>query len=229
MAGLSRPRGFASRVAYMLWKDLLLDYRNPYGIATQAVFSVSAGVATAFASRYSPWPPEALLPPALLLASLFNAVYVAYYSFIREREQGTLEALQLVPGGAAAAYTAKYIYSAALIASFNLVYLASYTFFSSRAEPGALLGLASWALAASLYLAAVSSLTSAMLVYSSSYTGLAPLLVLVLSLPFMEPSAEVLASLASGYEPPGLWEARMAASGVAAAAIGGVLSVYVLE
>ncbi|MCE4611774.1 MAG: ABC transporter permease [Desulfurococcales archaeon] len=221
-------KGMTARVLYLLWKDLLLDYRNPYSLGTQAIFSLSAGVVSGLAARSSPWPPESLAPATLALVSLFNSVYASYSTFIREREQGTLEALQLIPGGPLALYASKLLYSAFIIASFNIVYILAYVLFSGASHVASL-GVFEWALTASLFMAAVSSFSSAMLVYSSSYTTLAPLIVTALSLPYLDVALDSLAVLTQGYNPPSHWRVEMAAPAIAASLLGGVLASYVLE
>ncbi len=184
-------------VAAMVWKDFMLDARRKVEASSVVVFSAASGVLVAYILGGVAGVSPAAVAVAASLVMVFLAVFGSLSSFVREADRGTLEGLRVSPVGPEAIYLAKLVYSYALIASATLVYLAVTAVFANLWE---LLSPASLAasLSAGLYLAAVSSLTSAILVFSEARGILMPVMVLVLSLPYIQLAAPVLTQVYSG-------------------------------
>ncbi len=219
-----------ARALYMLlWKDYTLDYRSPLGVTTQLIFSVSAGILAGIAYRSGLWPGEALLPVSLVIVLVFNSIFQAYATFLREREQGTLDALRLLPVSPGAVYLEKTVYSYTWIAGFTLVYELSYTFFTGWSLNASLASIASWILAAALAMAALASLASALLVYSTGYSTLAPMIIIILALPFFHAALPWLGVISQGLEPGPGWLGQLLAFSLGVMLVGAALASAVLE
>ncbi|NOZ88752.1 MAG: ABC transporter permease subunit, partial [Crenarchaeota archaeon] len=162
-----------------------------------------------------------------LLVLLFLAVFGALASFVREADRGTLDGLRSAPVPPEAVYVSKLVYTFLLMLVNVLAYSMAVAVFGGLVEAFSAPVLSA-VVASSLYLAAVSSLSSAILVFSEARGVLMPVMVLVLALPYVQLAAPV---LAAGFAGGG---SVLDAAGLAAAAAGFVavaawLSRYVLE
>ncbi len=212
----------------LLRKDFLLDYRNPIGLSVLGAFSLSAGVVVGLVYRNSLWPEESLLAVSLPLALVFLSIYTVYASFIRESDTGTLDGLRLSPVEPGLLMIAKTIYSTLLIVSSSTVFTFSALFFSGGTS-APLEGLFEWLGVSSLYLGTVSSMVSAMLVYSEARAGLAPALVLVFLAPFVNVASAPLNQILQGYTPAPGWATALLALSLGFLAIGYALSRFLVE
>jgi ABC-type transport system involved in cytochrome c biogenesis permease component len=189
--------GWLSAVKAIIAKDLRVDMRRRVEAGSVAVFAVAAGVLAAYVmSGASGISPGAAAVSASLVM-VFLAVFGSLSSFVREADRGTLDGLRVAPVGPEALYLAKLAYTYAVIASATLIYLVVVTLFGGLWEAVAPASLAA-TLASCLYMAAASSLTSAILVFSEARGVLMPVMVLVLVLPFVQLSAPVLVEVYSG-------------------------------
>ncbi|WP_062662818.1 ABC transporter permease [Aeropyrum camini] len=129
MAQLSRA------FLWLVRKELLLAARNPVLLATQALFTLAMAVAAGALEHSSLLEPGFSLPPMLAALALFQAVFTAYTSYIREAEWGTLEALRTSPVDPGLVYLAKTLYSAASIFLTTLAFLPVYAVLASPPIP----------------------------------------------------------------------------------------------
>ncbi len=190
-----------ARTLYMLvWKDFLLDYRNPLNLTVLGVFSLAAGVAVGLVYRSSLWPAPSLISAALPLGMVFLAIYTVHASFLREADAGTLDGLRLTPLDPGLLMVSKALYSTLLILASSLLLTLSALFFSGVPQVY-LGGLVAWLGASSLFLGAVASLASSMLVYSGARGSLAPALLLVFFAPFINTAAPSLVDVLAGHSP----------------------------
>ncbi len=215
-------------ITVLVWKDLLLDYRNPMSVTTQLIFSIGAGVLAGVIYRSSIWPPESLIPATLSIVLVFQAIFASYNSFLREAESRTVEGLRLLPVGPEIVYISKFIYSIANIIIFTYLFQLSILFFTWPVRIS-ITHVFIWILLASLYLGGVSSLSSAMMIYSRTRGTLAPMLILVLSIPFFQSSTEPINILAQGYMPQPGWHIPITTLGLGFLFTSTILAKYVLE
>ncbi len=179
---LGMANGIRQLYAIML-KDYLVDMRRRTELGGVIVFSVASGIASSYlVIRGSGGVGESI---GVLLVAVFLAVFASLASFVREYEQGTLDAVRLAPVSPEILFIAKTMYSFMFIALQLVVYLLTVSFFGQR---WGLVGVDSvlLALITSAYLSGVSSLASAILVYSEAKGVLLPVTVLVLVLPFLQ-------------------------------------------
>ena len=212
----------------LLWKDFLLDYRNPIGVSVIGTFSLTAGVVVGLVYRSSVWPPESLLSVSLPLVLVFLSIFTVYASFIRESDTGTLDGLRLSPVEPGLLMVAKTIYSTLLIVISSAIFTLSALFFSGGTS--APLGdMFAWLAVSSLYLGTVSSMVSAMLVYSEARSGLAPALIIVFLAPFVNVASAPLNQVLSGYAPAPGWASALLGLSLGFLVIGYMLSRFLVE
>ncbi len=221
------PRGLASLVAAMVWKDFTLDLRRRVEAGSVLVFAVAAGVLAGYVMGGVAGISPAAAAASELLVLLFLAVFGALASFVREADRGTLDGLRSAPVPPEAVYVSKLVYTFLLMLVNVFAYSLAVAVFGGLVEAFSAPVLAA-VVVSSLYLAAVSSLSSAILVFSEARGVLMPVMVLVLALPYVQLAAPV---LAAGFAGGG---SALDAAGLAAAAVGFVavaawLSRYVLE
>ena len=111
MSLLRRPPGLLRQVALLLQKDLRVELRTGEVAATSLLFSavlVSLFVFAGFSTRKAA---SEGAPGLLWMASAFVAVLVVTRTFEREREDGAVTALLLIPGASTALFFAKLAYN----------------------------------------------------------------------------------------------------------------------
>ncbi len=213
---------------WLLRKDFLVDYRSPVNLSIQAIFSLAAGMLVGMVHRGSIWPASSVIPPSLVIVMLFQSVFSAYNSFLKEVESGTIEGLRLIPVGGETVYSAKMLYSTASIFLFSIVYIGALAFFSGGIDVY-ILGVMVWVVVSSLMLGSISSLASAMMIYSRSANLMAPALILVLSAPFFYIASGHLNVIAQGYSPQPGWGYQLLAMSIGFYIVAMALSKYIIE
>ena len=198
MGALGRGVGTVGAVVAIVRRDILLDLRRRIEAGSMLVFSLAAGVLAAYVMKGVAGVNVAAASVALVLVLIFLAVFGSLSSFVREADRGTLDGLRLAPIGAEIVFIAKFVYSFIMVSVQTLVFLLAMGFFAqmeSVINPIVLL----LALVSSMYLAAVSSFTSAILVFSEARAVLMPVMVLVLVLPYVQSAApSIVAALTGG-------------------------------
>ncbi len=184
-------------VAAMVAKDVRVDMRRRVEASSVAVFAVAAGVLSSYIMGGVAGISPAAASVSASLVMVFLAVFGSLAGFVREADRGTLDGLRLAPVGPEAVYLAKLAYTYALIAVSTLIYLAVVAIFGGLGEALSPASLAA-TLASCLYMAAASSLTSAILVFSEARGVLMPVMVMVLVLPFIQLAAPVMVAAYSG-------------------------------
>ncbi|OWJ54006.1 hypothetical protein Pdsh_09025 [Pyrodictium delaneyi] len=185
-------------IAAIVRRDILLDLRRRVEAGSMLVFSLAAGVLTAYVMKGVAGVNAAAASVSLVLVLIFLAVFGSLSSFVREADRGTLDGLRLAPVGAEVIFLAKFVYSFAVITMQALVFIMSLGFFAQIGvmfSPVVLMLI----IVSSMYLAAVSSFTSAILVFSEARAVLMPVMVLVLVLPYVQSAApSIVAALLGG-------------------------------
>jgi len=189
--------GAAARVAAMIAKDVRVDMRRRVEAASVAVFAVAAGVLSSYIMGGVAGISPAAASVSVSLVMVFLAVFGSLSGFVREADRGTLDGLRLAPVGPEAVYMAKLLYTYTMIAASSLIYLVVVAVFGGLWEALTPASLAA-TLASCLYMAAASSFTSAILVFSEARGVLMPVMVLVLVLPFIQLAAPVLVAAYGG-------------------------------
>ena len=182
----------------LIWKDAVSDYRGKLSVYSQAVFAAGAGVSVGLVGEVYPWGPEALLPPSIVVVMVFNAVFAAYSSFIREAEAGTLDAIRMSPLTPSTFYAAKAVYSSLNIALYTILYLAVLQILAQPLKASVAFQMVYWLAAASIMLGAVASFASALMVYSEARAPLMPAVILALSAPYIGSAAPHINLIAQG-------------------------------
>jgi heme exporter protein B len=111
MSLLRRPPSLLRQVLLLLQKDLRVELRTGEVAATSVLFSavlVSLFVFAGFSTRKAA---SEGAPGLLWMASAFVAVLVVTRTFEREREDGAVTALLLIPGASTALFFAKLAYN----------------------------------------------------------------------------------------------------------------------
>jgi len=185
-------------IAAIVRRDILLDLRRRVEAGSMLVFSLAAGVLAAYVMKGVAGVNAAAASVSLVLVLIFLAVFGSLSSFVREADRGTLDGLRLTPVGAEVVFLAKFVYSFAVITVQALVFIMSVGLFAQMEvmfNPVVLMLM----IVSSMYLAAVSSFTSAILVFSEARAVLMPVMVLVLVLPYVQSAApSIVAALAGG-------------------------------
>lgn len=123
MSGLRRPPSLLRQVLLLLQKDLRVELRTGEVAATSVLFSavlVSLFVFAGFSTRKAA---SEGAPGLLWMASAFVAVLVVTRTFEREREDGAVTALLLVPGASTALFFAKLAYNWLMLTMVQVVLL----------------------------------------------------------------------------------------------------------
>ncbi|NPA05261.1 MAG: ABC transporter permease [Crenarchaeota archaeon] len=209
-AGVWRPEGAAllATVRALIWKDLVSSGRRPAELASIGVFAAAAAIVVSYATRFTS-AHSAVYAVSYFLVPVFLAIFAALFSFIREAEEGTLEGLRASPAPPELIYFSKLVYSYILIEVVVVLYTVLLLFFTGvdprLLNPWLHVLVASY----SFYLAAVSSLASAMLTYSGSRGVLVPVLIMVLILPasqaYIPAYLDALSGIIHGGLTLGLW------------------------
>lgn len=93
----------------LLWKELLAEWRSRDALASMFFFSVLALLIFNFALDLSPVDMEDVVPGVLWVTFVFAALLGLNRSFQREREQGSMEGLMLMPAPRGLIYAAKLV------------------------------------------------------------------------------------------------------------------------
>ena len=185
-----------SKIAAIVVKDIRVDMRRRVEAGSMVVFSVASAVLASYVMGGVAGVSPSSLALAVSLVLLFLTVYTSLAGFVREAEKGTFDGLRAAPVGPETLFIAKVIYGFSLLLASSLIFALVLAVFSGSAIVLSLRSLLSLTFS-SLYLASVSSFTSAILVFSEARGTLMPVMVLVLSLPYIQISVPVLVSVYS--------------------------------
>ena len=174
-------RGFLRPVLVVVWKDLLLESRSKDIVVTVLVFSLLVMVIFNFAIEATPRLVGLVAPGVLWVAIVFGGVLGLTRSFALERDHGNLLGLMLAPVGRDTIFFGK------MLANFLFMLLVELLVFPifavlfnlSLAEPG----LVPVALLATLGIATVGTVFSAMAVNTRAREVMLPLLFLPVVVP----------------------------------------------
>jgi heme exporter protein B len=93
----------------LIWKELLAEWRSRDALASMFFFAVLALLIFNFALDLSPVDMEDVVPGILWVTFVFAALLGLNRSFQREREQGSLEGLMMMPAPRGLIYAAKLV------------------------------------------------------------------------------------------------------------------------
>jgi heme exporter protein B len=168
---------YASDVAVLARKDLLLELRGRDTLPAMLLFVVSALAVFHFAL---PDGSGALAATGLLwVAIIFTALLGLTRVFVPEREQGVLDGLVLAPCDRSAIWLAKALAAFAFLALAEVIALPAFALFFGPVDVATVVGV----VLANVGLCAVGTLLAAMAVASRARELLLPLLFLPLALP----------------------------------------------
>lgn len=188
-------------LAWLVWRELLAEWRGRDAAWAALLFGLSAAVAYGFALDPVAHDLDPLLPGLVITTLAFAAVLVLARGFAREREAGGLDGLAALPVDRAAVLYAKALAAFAVLAALAAVLLPVLV---------ALLGLAArlpWlpflgALAlGGLGLALGGTVVAALAAQARAAEALLPVLLAPLVLPVVLAVARIGAGLAAGAAP----------------------------
>ncbi len=179
---------FLAPLGVLVWKDILLEVRSRELVVSVLVFGIVVAVVFNFALNVTSQRATALAPGILWVTFAFCGIMAMNRAFVREREQGGLDGLLLTPvsrdaiflGKAAAGFVFMLLVEAVLVP----VFAALLNF------PAASLTLVLTIVLATLGLALVGTLFSAMAVQTRSREILLPVLVFPVFLPVLVAAVE---------------------------------------
>ena len=172
-------RGYASDVAALARKDLLLELRSRDTLPAMLLFVVSALVVFRFSL---PADSSDLAAIGLLwIAVVFTALLGLTRAFVAEREQRLIDGLVLAPCDRSAIWLGKGISVLAFLLLAEAIALPAFTLFFAPVAWGMIAGL----LLAAIGIATVGTLLAAMAAASRPRELLLPLLFLPLAIPIV--------------------------------------------
>ncbi len=101
--------GRASLLRTLIWKEVLAEWRSRDALASMFFFSVVALLIFNFALDLSPVEMRDVIPGILWVTFVFAALLGLNRSFQRERDQGSLDGLMLMPAPRGLIYVAKLV------------------------------------------------------------------------------------------------------------------------
>ncbi len=209
------------KVRRIIWKDLLVEVRNLPELGSAVVFSVASSSLLGFSVSRLSVDPLLILTVGLIMVELFLAVFTSLMGVVKEEETGTLDGLRSSPVDPSTVFLAKLAVNIILLETLTSISLVATLLFSGTVEGYHKLVL--MILSLGIYLAAISSFSSALSIYLQARGVLLPTMILVLSLPAIQ---EALAFMLR--EEP-LSPLLLSLSGLAFTGIASWLSVYVLD
>ncbi len=209
------------RVRRIIWKDLLVEVRNIPELGSAVVFSTASSSLLGFSVSRLSLEPTLLLTVGLIMVELFLAVFTSLMGVVKEEETGTLDGLRSSPIDPSTVFLAKLTVNVILLETLTSISLMTTLLFS-----GAVKGycrIIPMILSLGIYLAAISSFSSALSIYLQARGILLPTMILVLSLPAIQEALTFMLR-----EEP-LGPLVLSLSGLAFTGIASWLSSYVLD
>ncbi len=210
------------QVRRIIWKDIKLEVRNLPEMGGAVIFAVASSSLLGFSlSRLPVRDPLPMAGTGLMLIALFLSVFTSVMTVVREEDLGTLDGVRMSPVDPVTFFSAKLLMSLSLLEVLLLVSFITTVALSGWVEGAPyLLALLS---SSGIYLASISSLSSAISVYLRARGVLLPTMILVLSLPVIQEALSFLSS------PDYSGALILALSGVAFSLLASWLAGYVLE
>jgi heme exporter protein B len=187
---------FAVQVGALLWKDLVAEWRTRELLGGMVVFGLLTLVIFNFAFDLRVDNVGQIAPGVLWVAFTFAGVLGLGRSFVREKDQATLDGLLLAPVDRGAIYLAKLLGNLLFMLATEAICLPVFTAFFNFGVITPLL-LATAALG-TLGFAAVGTLFSAMAANTRARDVLLPLLVFPICVPVVIAAVEATALTLSG-------------------------------
>jgi len=181
-------RSFLGPILTLLWKDILLELRTKEIVVSVLVFALLVIVVFNFALDPTPQTVALIAPGVLWIAITFGGVLGMTRSFALEKEQGNLQGLMLAPVGRDAIFFGK------MLATFVFMIVVEVVIFPILAVlfnlSPSILGMVPIALLATIGIATVGTVFSAMAVNTRSREVMLPLLFFPVVLPVIVAAVE---------------------------------------
>ena len=179
---------FLRPVAAILWKDLLLELRTKDTVVPVLTFALLAIVVFSFAIEPTPRMVAVVAPGILWIAFAFGGVLGLTRSFALEKDAGNMRALMLAPIGRDVVFFGKMLANFAFMLVVELMAFPAFVVLFDL--PATMYGLIPVALLATLGIATVGTLFSAMAVNTRSREVMLPLMFLPSALPLLVAAVE---------------------------------------
>jgi heme exporter protein B len=176
-------RSYGRQIAFLFWKDLLIELRTKDVLASMLVFGLLT--LTVFTFAFDLRTESALLvtPGVLWVAILFAGTLGLGRSYSHEREGGSLEGLLLCPGDRSAIFVAKLLTNLVFLGLLEIVLLPVFSaFFDVPALRPGVIGII---LLGTVGFAAVGSIFGAMAVNTRAREVMLPILLLPILVPLI--------------------------------------------
>lgn len=128
-------RSFLRAVAAILWKDLVAEWRSKEALSGMVVFAVIALIIFNFALDLTAVAIPDVAPGILWVTFIFAGILGLNRSFLREKDQGSLEGLMLAPVDRSAIYVGKLVSTLVLLAAVEALALPLFAAFFNLALP----------------------------------------------------------------------------------------------
>ncbi|MFB6264756.1 MAG: heme exporter protein CcmB [Bradymonadaceae bacterium] len=176
---------FLRQTAAVLRKDLRRELRTREVLTTTVAFCVLLIVVFAFAFLRGNQSIAAVYPGILWVSVLFSATLVFTRTFAHESREGCLRALTLVPGAPTALYAAKLAANTLFCLVFEAIFLPLLSLAFGVTFDATLLGVAGILAVGTVGLAALGTMTGAMLVRNRLRDVLLPVVLYPLAVPVL--------------------------------------------
>ncbi len=181
-------------LAVLVLKDISVESRRMHEIATILAFPLAGSLTFSILMGEGNGPEPLAFTLLIIILSTF---FITTMTFIRELEKGTLYGLKSLPITPTLVFAAKFLYTFIMVSTASLATLACIWFFTGLPQID-ILQITLLIVMASLNLSGISSLVSALTMYSEGKFLLIPLITLIYSFPVIILSASALNTLMLG-------------------------------
>ncbi len=181
-------------LATLVWKDVIIEARRAYEVAAILAFPLAGALTFSLLAGEGSGPEPLAFT---LIISLLSTFFITTTSFTREYDKHTLQGLKTLPIPPSLLFAAKTVYTFVMVSIASLATLACIWVFNGlpNVDPVATVVLVA---VVGLNLSGISSLVSALTMYSEGKFLLIPLITLIYSFPVILLSAAAIDSLMLG-------------------------------
>lgn len=178
----------------LVWKDVVVEARRSYEIASILAFPLAGALTFSLLAGEGSGPEPLAFT---LIISLLSTFFITTTSFTREHDKHTLQGLKTLPVPPAIVFAAKMVYSFFMVGIASLATLVCIWVFTGLPQVDIVATLLLVVLVG-LNLSGISSLVSALTMYSEGKFLLIPLITLIYSFPVVLLSAAAIENLMLG-------------------------------
>ncbi len=185
-------------IRWIIWKDLLSEYRNRENISSMFFFALNVIFIFSFSFSLDPDVVKEIMPGVIWVAFGFTAIIGLGKSFLVEVNNDCMEYFQTLPIPKGAIYLGKFLGNLLFMLSVEIVLYPLFILFFNLDIDGHLLPLFLISIVATIGLAALGTLFSALTVQIRAREVMFPILLLPLSVPIFIGAVEATRGALSG-------------------------------